>query len=90
MLCYAAERQKSEYYVLTEGLTLEKPIGVKVSRQIPVEDFEISTFRTGINVLRQIYVGHFPDFPHEKGAGPVEKGTINGLKAESVKIHKTD
>jgi len=35
-------------------------------------------------------LGNQPDFPKEKAAGPIQKGTINGFHTESITQQKPD
>lgn len=90
MCCFAEEGQKSKPYSLSEGLVIMVPQNVSAHRQPRTIDFDVITFKKGTNFLLAVYVGNAPDFPKEKHAGKAEKGTINGLKTESVIVRQKD
>lgn len=70
-------------YILAEGLTLRIPGDITVQREKQV-DFDLFIFKKDSKIILSAYLGNWPDFPRQQGAGPIKKETINGLDAESV------
>jgi len=86
----AGEQQDRKTKALAQGLTVQVPAGLTMTRHRPTEDFELLVFKSRTNTILKVYLGNQPDFPKEKAAGPIQKETINGFQAESVIQKKPD